>query len=82
MDKRLPAVPVLPATGRPPARPFPRPVPLVRTVLRIWVTPLATSGSRTFVHRFLGSASVFLSLVVMLNTGEGTQYVPPEATVA
>ena len=75
-------VPVLPAAGRPPARLLPKPVPLVRTVLRIWVTPLATSGSRTFLQSLLGSLSALWSLVVMVSTGEGTQYVPPEATVA
>ena len=78
----LPAVPVLPAAGRPLARPLPLPVPSVSTVLRILVTPLATSGSRAWRHLLLGMASVFLSLVVMVSTGEGVQYFPPEAIVA
>src|SRR5665647_910398 len=52
------------------------------TALRILVTPLATSDSRTFRHGFLGSLSDVWSLVVMETTGMGGQYVPPEATVA
>src|SRR5665811_1444340 len=82
LGRELPAVPVLPAAERPPSRLLPEPVPLVRTVLRILVTPLATSGSRTFLHWLLGSLSALWSLVVIASTGEGGQYVPPEATVA
>src|SRR5665647_962371 len=52
------------------------------TALRILVTPLATSVSRTFLHGFLGSLSDLRSLVVIETTGKGGQYVPPEATVA
>src|ERR1035437_4102207 len=69
----LSVVPVLPAAGRPPARALPAPVPLAITALRIWATPLATSGGKALRHWPWCKGSSFLSLVVMVSTGEGWQ---------
>src|ERR1039457_6232925 len=69
----LSVVPVLPAAGRPPARALPAAVPLAITAWRIWATPLATEGSRALRHWPLGIGMSFLSLVVMVSTGDGVQ---------
>src|SRR5664279_2576809 len=78
----LSVVPVLPAAGRPPASSLPAPVPLAITAWRIWVTPLATVGSRALRHWPLGRGSNFLSLVVMVSTREGAHWMSAEAMVA
>src|SRR4029453_3555153 len=75
-------VPVLPAAGRPPASLAPVPVPWSITPSSSRGTPRATCSSLTCLHRVFGSATSFLSLVVIEMRGLGWQYFPSAASVA